>query len=159
MPTYLAPDVYVEEVPGGRRPIERVGTSTAGFVGVAPNPDARVNEAVAINNWTQFVRNFVSEEAQSTPLSQAVFGFIQNGGSLCYVVNIGKSKTIEPGLRELEKIDEVAIVAAPGYTDAASYDAQLTHCETLQDRVAILDAPDGQAVLVDGCLGHGPNRS
>ncbi len=142
MPTYLAPDVYVEEVPGARRPIERVGTSTAGFVGVAPNPDARVNEAVAINNWTQFVQNFVPEEAPSTALSQAAFGFFQNGGTLCYVVNVGKSKTIAGGLRKLEEIDEVAIVAAPGYTDAASYDALLTHCETLQDRVAILDAPE-----------------
>ena len=45
MPTYLAPDVYVEEVPGGSRPIEAVGTSTAGFVGVAPEPRAHLGEA------------------------------------------------------------------------------------------------------------------
>lgn len=30
---YLAPGVYVEEIPAGARPIEGVGTSTAGFVG------------------------------------------------------------------------------------------------------------------------------
>src|SRR6266404_2989641 len=34
MPTYLAPGVYVEEVPAASRPIAGVGTSTAGFIGV-----------------------------------------------------------------------------------------------------------------------------
>src|SRR5439155_509469 len=29
----------------------------------------------------------------------------------------------------------------PGYTDNAAYDALLTHCEKMQDRVAILDSP------------------
>jgi phage tail sheath protein FI len=45
------PGVYIEEVPGGARPIQAVGTRTAGFVGVAPNPACCVNEAVAVNNW------------------------------------------------------------------------------------------------------------
>src|ERR1700704_311517 len=31
---YLAPGVYVEEVPAAARPIAGVGTSTAGFIGV-----------------------------------------------------------------------------------------------------------------------------
>jgi hypothetical protein len=147
MPTYLAPDIYVEEVSGGARPIEAVGTSTPGFVGVAPDPSKRMNEPVAINNWAQFAREFVPEGSESTPLSHAVYGFFQNGGSRCYVVNVGEGNPIAGGGRErtglavLEQIDEIAIVAAPGYTDAASYDALLTHCETLQDRVAILDAP------------------
>lgn len=146
MPTYLAPGIYVEEVSGGARPIEAVGTSTAGFVGVAPDPTAHVNEYVDITNWSKFVRAFVPEGAQSTPLSHAVYGFFENGGSRCYVVNVGEGGSIAGGGREragldlLEEIDEIAIVAAPGYTDAASYDALLSHCEKLKDRVAILDA-------------------
>jgi phage tail sheath protein FI len=36
----------------------------------------------------------------------------------------------------------VAIVAAPGATDVASYEALLSHCEKLKDRVAILDPPE-----------------
>jgi len=148
MPTYMAPDIYVEEVSGGARPIEAVGTSTAGFVGVSPNPKAHLNEALAVNNWTQFVKEFVPEGSASTPLSHAVFGFFQNGGSRCYVVNVGAGKPVviggrsRTGLDLLEQIDEIAIVAAPGYTDAASYDAVLSHCERLKDRVAILDAPE-----------------
>lgn len=147
MPTYLAPDIYVEEVSGGTRPIEAVGTSTAGFVGRAPDPRAHRDEAVAINNWGQFVREFVPEGRASTPLSHAVFGFFQNGGARCYVVNVGDGSISgggqqRSGLDLLEEVDEIAIVAAPGATDAASCDALLAHCEKLQDRIAILDAPE-----------------
>lgn len=148
MLNYMAPDIYIEEVSGGARPIQAVGTSTAGFVGQAPDATRHVNEAIAINNWSQFLRLFVSESSKSTPMSQAVYGFFLNGGSRCYVVNVGEGGPIvsggrtRAGLEVLEQIDEVAIVSAPGYTDAASYDAVLAHCEKLKDRVAILDAPE-----------------
>ncbi len=148
MPNYMAPDIYIEEIAGGARPIQAVGTSTAGFVGEAPDASAHVNEAIAVNNWSQFIRLFVAEGSQSTPLSYAVYGFFQNGGSRCYVVNVGKGGPISAGGRNrvgldiLEQIDEIAIVAAPGYTDVASYEAVLAHCEKLQDRVGILDAPE-----------------
>ncbi|HEX8249256.1 MAG TPA: phage tail sheath C-terminal domain-containing protein [Pyrinomonadaceae bacterium] len=147
MPTYQTPGIYIEEISTGTRPIEAVGTSTAGFVGTSPNADARVNEAFAVNSWSQFIKEYVAEDSPSTPLSQAVFGFFQNGGSRCYVVNIGQNGSLlgdgkrRQGLALLEEIDEVAIVAAPGFTDTASYDALLEHCERMQDRFAILDAP------------------
>ncbi len=146
---YRAPDIYVEEVPGGPRPIQAVGTSTAGFVGVAPDPKAPTDQVKAINNWTQFVNNFASGQAiKSTPLAQAVFGFFQNGGTRCYVVAVGDGKPItgkggkRSGLDLLEAYDEIAIVAAPGKNDQASQEALLTHCESLKDRVAILDSPE-----------------
>ena len=144
--SYLTPGVYIEELQLGPHTIEGVGTSTAGFVGVAPNSKARVNEAVSISNWSQFLREYAPSGSASTPLSHAVFGFFLNGGQFCYVVNIGEDGTLtgdaegRKGLDVLATIDSVAIVAAPGYTDPASYDALLTHCETLKDRVAILDS-------------------
>ena len=151
MPTYLTPGIYIEEVPTGSRPIEAVGTSTAAFIGVAPNPDARLHEAFGINNWSQFIKEYAGEGATSTPLAQAVYGFFQNGGGRCYIVNIGPKKELvgsggqRKGIETLEEVDEVAIVAAPGFTDAASYDALLTHCEKLGDRVCVLDAPENGA--------------
>src|SRR5689334_17986731 len=39
MPQYLAPGVYVEEVPSSVQPIAGVGTSTAGFIGEAAGVD------------------------------------------------------------------------------------------------------------------------
>ena len=145
--TYTSPGVYVEEVSGGTHPITPIGVSTAGFVGEAPDATAHVNVAWPINNWSEFVRNYVPEGATSTPLSHAVFGYFLNGGSRCYVVNVGKGQPVSGGgtdrrgLDVLEQVDEVAIVVCPGYTDAASYEAILSHCERLKDRVAILDCP------------------
>src|ERR1041385_3884951 len=148
MPTYLTPGIYVEEVSTGAQPIEAVGTSTAAFIGVAPNADAHVHEALGINNWSQFIKEYSAAGAASTILSHAVYGFFQNGGGRCYIVNVGAKKELvgdggkRKGIETLEEVDEVAIVAAPGFSDAASYDTLLTHCEKLQDRVAILDAPE-----------------
>ncbi len=142
-----APGVYVKEVSTGPRAIGAVGTSTAAFVGRAPLMGAPLNQAVACNNWSQFVRLFVGKSSESTELVTAVFGFFANGGGRCYVVNIGHETSIagdarqRTGLACLQAIDEVAIVAAPGFTDPASYEALLSHCEQMEDRVAILDAP------------------
>jgi hypothetical protein len=148
VPQYYAPGVYVEEISSGPRPIQAVGTSTAAFIGEAPRADLpEASVARAINNWSEFVRDFVAEGSASTALSHAVYGFFLNGGRRCYVVNVSKGQAIvgdtrrRRGLQLLEAVDEVAIVAAPGYTDAASYDALLSHCESLKDRVAILDPP------------------
>ena len=146
--SYLTPGVYVEEISTGPRPIQAVGTSTAGFVGEAPDSDAHVNEAVPINSWAQFLKEYASKEGPaSTSLSHAVFGFFQNGGGRCYCVNVGKGQPIAGGGRErrgvdvLEEIDEVNTIAAPGFTKVEDYEALLSHCEKLKDRIAILDAP------------------
>ncbi len=50
---YQTPGIYMEEISTGARPIQAVGTSTAGFVGQAPDAGARVNEAVAIKGLAQ----------------------------------------------------------------------------------------------------------
>jgi phage tail sheath protein FI len=151
--SYTTPGIYVEEVSGGPKPLEAAGTSTAGFVGRAPNATARLNEPVAINNWSQFVKEFAQgREVKSTPLSLAVYGFFENGGRRCFVVNIGDSPSLlgsgprREGLDLLREVDEVAIVAAPGFTDPGSYNALLTHAEQMQDRVAVLDAPEDATV-------------
>jgi phage tail sheath protein FI len=143
MPNYAAPDIYVEEISTGPRPIGAVGTSLAAFLGLTPLDTAFIGDPRAVNNWSEFLREFAPPNPKdcSTDLSQAVFGFFQNGGGRCIVVNLGKDKTLLEGLAALESLDEVAIVAAPGYADAASYDALLSHCEKLKDRVAILDPP------------------
>lgn len=161
MTDYGAPGVYVQEVPSGARPITGVGEATAGFLGIAPDHGARLGEAVPIDNWTQFVTNYVGDATEGTDLSSAVYGFFANGGTHCYVVNLGDNGSLQGtahqtgGLQLLEAIDEVAIVAAPGYHDLESYVALQAHCEapTQQDRVAILDPPaaprrdDGQIDL------------
>lgn len=166
MPAYLSPGVFVEERDTGSRPIEAVGTSTAGFVGTSPNPDAHLGEAVAIDNWSQFLKEFVRDGDPSTDLANAVQGFFLNGGSRCYVANVGTDAAISGkggGIDALNLIDEIAIIAAPGRTDQGTYSALLDAAESLTDRVAILDAPAAvddveqltRAGMVDGDAGNG----
>lgn len=147
MANYRAPGVYVEEVPSGTRMFGRAGTSSVGVLGVAPKADAPQNAVVTIDNWSQFVRIFVGDATTGTHLSTAVHGYFLNGGNRAYVVNLGPNGTLAAkgnspgGLSLLEAIDDVSIVCAPGYTDPASHDALIAHCEhpLRQDRVAILD--------------------
>src|SRR5437764_4008202 len=93
--SYLSPGVYVEEVDRGSKPIEAVGTNTVGFLGESMMGPA--NQAVLIVNWSQFVKTF-GDFTQSTHLAHAVYGFFNNGGSRCFVVNVGapSSLDIEP---------------------------------------------------------------
>src|SRR5918992_2266541 len=94
MPTYLTPGVYVEEGPSTSKPIEGVGTSIAAFVGLAPG--GPVNTPMRISNWTQFAKIFGDPaEPDNGPfmegayLAHSVYGFFQNGGTLCWVVRVG----------------------------------------------------------------------
>lgn len=141
MPPYLSPGVFIEEQDTGARPIEAVGTSTAGFVGTAPIADAGKGQAIPVDNWTQFTNLFVGAKAKSTDLTSAVRGFFDNGGLKCYIANIGPDDAVSTGLEALDLIDEIAIIAAPGRTDQQSYNALLDDCQRMQDRVAILDGP------------------
>jgi hypothetical protein len=85
--SYLSPGVYVEEVDRGAKPIEAVGTNTVGFLGESGR--GPVNEAVLVTNWSQFVKTFGDFGQCSTHLAHGVYGFFNNGGSRCFVVNVG----------------------------------------------------------------------
>ena len=85
--SYLSPGVYVEEVDRGSKPIEAVGTNTVGFLGESAK--GPLNESVLITNWSQFVRTYGDFKDCSEHFAHAVYGFFNNGGSRCFVVNVG----------------------------------------------------------------------
>ena len=95
MPTsYLTPGVYVEEIPAAQKPLEGVSTSVAAFVGLAPG--GPVNTPMRIANWSQFARIFGDPSnpdagpfMEDAYLAHSVYGFFQNGGTLCWVIRIG----------------------------------------------------------------------
>ena len=181
--SYLSPGVYVEEVDRGSKPIEAVGTNTVGFLGESSK--GPTNEAVLITNWSQFVKTFGDFKDCTEHLAHGVYGFFNNGGSRCFVVNVGapeQPKEVKAsagggdkkddkaaaaaapthggggrdalyigrdggpgartGLKCLDEVDEIAIVAVPGQVSPAVQDAVLSHCETRKDRFAILDSPE-----------------
>src|SRR5688500_3308067 len=86
MPQYLSPGVYVEELDGGARPIEGVGTAVAAFVGLAEK--GPFNTPTLVTNWTQYVTTF-GEFIEGSYLAHAVYGYFQNGGGIAYVVRVG----------------------------------------------------------------------
>lgn len=90
MANYLRPDVYVEEMSTGEKPIQSVSTSIGAFIGKTPR--GVVGKSVEVSSWTDFVNKFAlgckSPFLADSDLSYAVFGFFQNGGARCKIVRV-----------------------------------------------------------------------
>jgi phage tail sheath protein FI len=147
------PGVRIQEVRLGAPPIAGVGTSTAGFVGKAPDDTKFKNVLRQVTSADQFFADYIRDPAfpddetkgaqSSTKLGDAVLGFFQNGGTECYVVNVGSEVAgdIKTGIDLLEKVEDIDIIAAPGITDTATYDALRDSASGTKNRFAILDPP------------------
>ena len=92
MPEYLAPGVFVEEVPSGNQPIEGVGTSTAGIVGATMR--GPTNTPTLVTGFGAFNRifgGFLDHRVFRNGLDAlpyAAQGFFGNGGGRLYVTRI-----------------------------------------------------------------------
>ncbi len=92
MPEYLSPGVYVEEYESGAVPMEGVGTSTAGFVGLAEKGDV-IGKPQLVTSFSDYIRIFggyLSETkfADKRFLPYAVEHFFINGGSRAFVMRV-----------------------------------------------------------------------
>jgi hypothetical protein len=150
------PGVLIKEVRLAAPPIAGVGTSTAGFVGKAPKltkPEF-ADAARLVTSPDQFIADYCGGDprsgadantVKSSDLSRAVLGFFANGGGACYVVAMGKdapaADDAKAALVLFEPIDEIAIIAAPGFADQTVYKALSDQASALGDRFAILDPP------------------
>ena len=95
MPEYLAPGVYVEEVEIGAKPIEGVGTSTAGFLG---QTERGPTDPRLVTGFEQFQRLYGGYIKESY-LAYGVDGFFRNGGQRCFIGRI-----VGDGAKESSKI-------------------------------------------------------
>jgi uncharacterized protein len=159
MPQYLAPGVYVEEVPSAVKPIAGVGTSTAGFIGIVANnvtmpfrpgrplnpqnivpgdlyPVAPANQPQLVTSWEGFKNTFGDIQGGNKTLAHAVYGFFNNGGTRCWITRVIEgadagetTNSLIAALSTFKPIDEIALVAVPGLTDDAVQTAILDHCE------------------------------
>jgi hypothetical protein len=160
MAEYLAPGVYVEEVPSAVKPIAGIGTSTAGFVGISADiaatgmparPGGGNYTQVAalspqpINNWEEFKKKFGDFSSENQYLAHGVYGFFNNGGTRCWVIRVTTADDIDNAIDQFKDIDEIAVLAAPlppTVTQSALnaiQDKLVSHCQLMEDRVAILD--------------------
>lgn len=101
MAEYLSPGVYVEEFDSGIKAMEGVGTSTAGFVGMAQKGPVR-GLPVLITSMADYQRRFggyLSERVYKEMrfLPNAVEQFFNNGGSACYVMRVCQEEEKDEG--------------------------------------------------------------
>jgi phage tail sheath protein FI len=153
------PGVRIQEVRLGAPPIAGVGTSTAGFVGQAPRTTPAFKGVPRlVTSADQFFKEYIRENDPAHPeffddetkgaqtntnLGNAVIGFFQNGGTECYVVDVGTNSAddVVTGLKTLEKIEAIDIIAAPGFFDNKVYVALNAQASDLRNRFAIYDPP------------------
>lgn len=92
MAEYLSPGVYVEEFESGGKPMEGVGTSTAGFIGLAERgPIEGIPQLVT--NFADFRRKYggylsENEFGEYRFLAYAVEHFFINGGSRAFIMRV-----------------------------------------------------------------------
>jgi hypothetical protein len=120
------------------------GVKITGYYQVQTQTTPQEGEIKLCTNFTEF-KKFFSDfllpsgdtEGQNT-LAHAVYGFFRNGGTRCYVTWISEKSKISQVLDDLEAIDEITIITAPGNLDVRG-DLK-DHCEKMGDRIAILDS-------------------
>lgn len=113
MAEYLSPGVYVEEFESGGKPMEGVGTSTAGFIGLAERgPVEGVPQLVT--NFADFRRKFggylsENEFGEYRFLAYAVEHFFVNGGSRCFISRVAPSNA-KCSVASVPSNEEAAVV-------------------------------------------------
>ena len=92
MPEYLSPGVYVEEIELGPRPIEGVGTSTAGFLGATLRGPEDVRLVTGFEEFKRLYGGYLPVDQSNLPF--AVDGFFKNGGQRCLIARITAAGTL-----------------------------------------------------------------
>lgn len=105
------PGVFVEEIPGGVRPISGVPTSIVAFIG--PSRWGATDEPVAIGCYRDFERTFGGAAADNW-LWPAVLDFFQNGGRHAIVVRLYRPSAGKPATAELAAHGLALTAASPG---------------------------------------------
>lgn len=95
MAEYLSPGVYVEEFDSGAKPMEGVGTSTAGFIGLAEKGPV-LGLPQLVTNFADFKRTYggylsENEFGNYRFLSYSVEHFFINGGARCFISRVAPS--------------------------------------------------------------------
>jgi phage tail sheath protein FI len=156
MVSFLMPGVYIEEISARQKPIEGLATSITAFIGLnssATNSDYRR----PIASYQDFTAIFGEcSDMQSNGkvtllnyLGYAVQSFFENGGRKCYVAAVPRLNVnaYREALESLQTIDEICLIAAPGYSALAEADASqvsqllVDHAEKRHYCFALLDSP------------------
>lgn len=160
MPSYITPGVFVETSFNRVRAIQQTGTSTAAFIGyIATGP---IVTPVEVLSWTDYVNTFGGiRDAQYSvagstfqagdAMGQAIFAFFAHGGrKACICRTSGVNPDLSEyanALKKLVRVKDVNVVLLPGLAwDSVGkpiLERAISHCETTENRMAIIDIPAG----------------
>jgi phage tail sheath protein FI len=90
--TYLAPGVFIEEVPSGPQPIAAAPTSVVAIVGTTQK--GPYMEPTRVTGWGQYIELFGGSDTRGFT-AESAFGFFENGGPAAYVVRVDPSVSAE----------------------------------------------------------------
>jgi phage tail sheath protein FI len=158
MPEYLAPGVYVEEVPSGSKPIEGVSTSTAAMVGMTQR--GPVNVPTLVTSFGNFTRTFGGLldpdlfPSGRDALPYAVEGFFTNGGGRVFITRI-VGKNADESTLALSALAAGETAGTRKLSVAAQADASVIEVANASGIVAgdvlvIADGPRSESVTVAG---------
>jgi phage tail sheath protein FI len=158
---YLPPGVYFRDV--FPPPVPSFLTGVPAFLGRA---DTGPHTPQRLTLWPQFQEKFGA--ASDGFLAEAVRGFFENDGLLCYVVRVDKTESalaqLQHGLAALDDFDDIDLICAPDLMTSVlagsiwSADrlrtvtdlqrALLEHCQNWGHRFAILDGVPAEDLAV-----------
>lgn len=144
MPQLDYPGAYIEEVSHLPPTIAGVPTSVAALIGQTSRGPRR---PLRVTSLTDYQRRFGTGGPY---LPAAIAGYFGNGGKQAWVCRLTPRHGLAACLAELETeaCREVAMVAAPGLTDAGTAAALIAHCAATR-RFAMLDPPRGDPGALD----------
>jgi len=151
LPAFVALATLLGAPAAKATPIALLASDTAGFVGQAQQ--GPLDTPVLVGSYAQFLSTFgAATGGLANPyLAPSVAAFFVNGGQHLYVVRVsgaddaslvgsdGGVPGTRTGLQALRDVPAVAMVAAPGAVSPAVQSALIAQCESMGNRVAILD--------------------
>ncbi len=148
------PGVFLNEI--APKPKPELLTGVPLFLGLASASESGKNSESGkklrkLTFKTDFDQYFAQDPKHQGYFRDAVRGFFENGGRLCYAIALAENTLdeLQKGLLESETFDDIDLVCAPDIMfDPKDEDknlqlrmqkAVLEHCEKMGDRFAILD--------------------
>jgi phage tail sheath protein FI len=162
MAEYLSPGVYVEEFESGGKPMEGVGTSTAGFIGLAERGPVEGLPQL-VTNFADFKRKYGSylsenEFGEYRFLAYAVEHFFVNGGSRAFISRVAPSNAkASVGYAPSAEAPVVQLTAKNPGMWGDSIRAVVTASSKAKTQILeIIDTPTGKKYFVKSSVGFNP---
>jgi len=138
--TYLAPGVYVEEVPSAQQPIAGVGTNTVGFIGIVkktiqyPVPNDDYDDYLAQALFRGNAKDATEDDKKAAAAAQAHLDQLTGGGDAGAQARRNADKALKDAQDELDK--RKAEASAPVDPNAPTPGGRKPDLKPLEKKVA-----------------------